>query len=63
MRVPNTAHTSRLWRVHEVAPDFRLEDVWALPTPGDPDDFPRLLALIALGRVSQGSARLVALST
>ena len=23
--------------------DFRLEDVWALPTPGGPDDFPRLV--------------------
>ncbi|WP_131769374.1 DUF2867 domain-containing protein [Candidatus Protofrankia californiensis] len=57
MRLPNTAHTSRPWRIHEVAFDFRLEDVWALPTPGGPDDFPRLLALIALGRVSQGSAR------
>ena len=36
------AHTSRPWRIHELAPDFRLEDVWALPTPGGPDDFPRL---------------------
>ena len=25
------------WRIHEIAPDFRLEDVWALPTPGGPD--------------------------
>ena len=43
MRLPNTAHTSRPWRIHEVAPDFRLEDVWALPTPGGPDDLPRLV--------------------
>jgi hypothetical protein len=43
MRLPNTAHTSRPWRIHELAPDFRLEDVWALPTPGGPDDFPRLV--------------------
>jgi Protein of unknown function (DUF2867) len=27
--------------------DFRLEDVWALPTPGGRDDFPRLVGLIA----------------
>ena len=40
MRVPNTAHTSRPWRIHDIAPDFELEDVWALPTPGGPDDFP-----------------------
>jgi hypothetical protein len=41
--LPHTAHTSRPWRIHEIAPDFRLEDVWALPTPGGPDDFPRLV--------------------
>jgi hypothetical protein len=47
MRLQNTAHTSRPWRIHEIARDFRLVDVWALPTPGGPDDFPRLLQLIA----------------
>jgi Protein of unknown function (DUF2867) len=46
-RLPITAHTSRPWRIHEVAPDFRVEDVWALPTPGGPDDFPRLLGFAA----------------
>ena len=45
MRLPESAHTSRPWRIHEVAPDFEVEDVWALPTPGGPDDFPRLLEL------------------
>lgn len=39
MKLPDTAHTSRPWRIHEVAPDFEVEDVWALPTPGGPDDF------------------------
>ena len=34
MRLPNTAHTSQPWRIHEITGDFRLEDVWALPTPG-----------------------------
>jgi hypothetical protein len=43
MRLPDSAHASRPWRIHEVAPDLRLEDVWALPTPGGPDDFPRLV--------------------
>ena len=47
MRLPNTAHTSRPWRIHELTRDFRLEDVWALPTPGDPGDFPRLVDLAA----------------
>jgi hypothetical protein len=49
MRLPNTAHTSRPWRIHELAPDFRLEDVWALPTPGGPDDLPRLVSAIFSG--------------
>ena len=43
MRLPSEAHTSHPWRIHEVASDFRLEDVWALPTPGGPGDFPRLV--------------------
>src|SRR5260370_3052444 len=54
VRLPNTAHTSRPWRIHERTPDFRLEDVWALTTPGGPDDFPRLVQGIASGDPSQG---------
>src|SRR5262249_33648449 len=42
MRLPNSAQTSRPWRIHELTHDFRLEDVWALPTPGGPRDFHRL---------------------
>jgi hypothetical protein len=47
MKLPKTAHTSRPWRIHEVAPDFEVEDVWALPTPGGPDDLARLVQLVA----------------
>jgi hypothetical protein len=43
MRIPNAAHESRPWRIREIAPDFRLEDVWALPAYGTAEDFPRLL--------------------
>ncbi len=39
MRLPDSAHTSRPWRIHELTPDFEVEDVWALPTPGGRDDF------------------------
>jgi Protein of unknown function (DUF2867) len=59
MRLPDTAHTSRPWRIHEITPDFRLEDVWALPTPGGRDDFPRLVELIASFDASQGSSAAV----
>jgi hypothetical protein len=49
MSLPSVAHTARPWRIHELTPEFRLEDVWALPTPGGPDDFPELVRLIAAG--------------
>jgi hypothetical protein len=57
MRLPKTAHTSRPWRIHELTADFRLEDVWALPTPGGPGDFPRLVQLMASGDPARGSSR------
>jgi hypothetical protein len=53
MRLPTTAHTSRPWRIHELTPDFRLEDVWALPTPGGPDDFGVLVQQVSSGDPSQ----------
>lgn len=55
MRLPSTAHTSRHWRIHELTRDFRVEDVWALPTPGEADDFPRLVRLMASSDPSRGS--------
>jgi hypothetical protein len=39
-------HARRPWRIHEIAKDFRVLDVWALPTPGGPEDFPRLIRLM-----------------
>ncbi len=45
-RLPETAHTAQPWRIHALAPDFALEDVWALPTPGGPEDFPALVGLV-----------------
>jgi hypothetical protein len=40
-------HAAHPWRIHEIAKDFRVLDVWALPTPGGPGDFPRLVRLMA----------------
>jgi len=54
MRLPNTAHTSRPWRVHELTSDFRLLDVWALPTPGGPDDFSELVTLMTTSDPTRG---------
>jgi Protein of unknown function (DUF2867) len=55
-RLPSSAHTSRPWRIHEVAPDFEVEDVWALPTPGGPDELPRLVSQIASSKFPPESA-------
>jgi hypothetical protein len=47
MRLPNSAHESQPWRISEVASDFRLEDVWALPAQGGAEDFATLLGVMA----------------
>jgi hypothetical protein len=57
MRLPSTAHTDRPWRIHELTPDFRLEDVWGLRTPGGADDFQRLVEEIVSGDPARGSSR------
>jgi hypothetical protein len=62
MRLPNAAHTSRRWRIHEIAGDFRVEDVWQLPGTGGPEDFPRLVHGLAAADPSQshsGAIRLL----
>ena len=59
-RLSSSAHTSRPWRIHELVPDFRLEDVWALPTPGAADEFPILVEGFASADPAQtlpGAAR------
>jgi hypothetical protein len=57
MRISNSEHASRPWRIHELTRDFRLEDVWALPTPGGRDDFPRLVRWATSLDPSRGSSR------
>jgi hypothetical protein len=56
-RLPNAAHTSRPWRIHEVAPDFRVEDVWALPAWGERDDFRQLVDGFAHGSSAASPSR------
>ncbi len=43
MRLPNEVHESGPWRIREIAPDFIVEDVWALPVHGGAEDFQVLL--------------------
>jgi hypothetical protein len=49
MRLSNSAHESRPWRIREIAPDFTVEDVWALPVHGGAEDFQALLELVTSG--------------
>jgi hypothetical protein len=60
MRLPASAHTSRPWRIHELTQDFRIEDVWALPTRGTANEFPRLVEAFAGGDPLTGSSPVVA---
>jgi Protein of unknown function (DUF2867) len=46
MTIPNSVHEAQPWRIHEIAPDFTVEDVWALPTHGDAGDFDNLLEVM-----------------
>jgi hypothetical protein len=57
VRLAASAHTSRPWRIHEIAPEFRLEDVWALPVLGGGDDFQRLVRAMASGDAAQSPSR------
>jgi Protein of unknown function (DUF2867) len=57
LRLAPAAHTAEPWMIHALAPDFELEDVWALPTPGGPDELGRLVSLFAGGELRGGSSR------
>jgi hypothetical protein len=58
MRLPDTEHTSRPWRIHEIARDFRLEDVWEVGR-GEPGDFPALVQTITSQDPERSSSRAV----
>ncbi len=58
-RLPNSAHTSQPWRIHDLTPDFDLEDVWALPTPGGEDDFHALVRGATSIDPAEGKSRAV----
>jgi Protein of unknown function (DUF2867) len=57
MRLSNSEHESHAWRIREVAPDFRLEDVWALPAQGGFEDFATLLEVMASLDPANGESR------
>ncbi len=56
MRLSNDEHESHPWRIREIARDFTLEDVWALPAYGRAEDFDALLELMASGDPEEGGS-------
>lgn len=54
MRIPPSAHTEQPWRIHEITPDFEVEDVWRFSTPGGRrDDFRPFLAELQRKRAAE----------
>lgn len=46
MRIPNERHLAESLRVHELLPDFELEDVWELPeVVGGREEFDQVVAM------------------
>jgi hypothetical protein len=60
MKLPKETHASRPWRIHELTPDFRVEDVWALSTPGArAEDFPLFVEQFAAGSTEESHSAIV----
>src|SRR3984893_889185 len=57
MRLSNSEHESHRWRIAEVAPDFRLEDAWALPAYGSADDFGEFVDVMSSLDPAHGPSR------
>jgi hypothetical protein len=56
MRITNAVHASQPWRIHALAPDFTLEDVWELPVGGRAGDFQGLLDLMVSADPTHGTS-------
>lgn len=57
MKLLRAEHECRSSPIHDLVPDFTLEDVWALPMRGGPEDFEAMLGLIASFDPSQTDDR------
>lgn len=61
MQVTEAEHRRRPWRIHELLPDFRLEDAWVLPARGGADEFPLLVAGFATADSGESPSRIARL--
>ncbi len=57
LRIANSEHETQAWRISELTPDFRLEDVWALPAQGAAADFATLLEVMASLDLADSASR------
>lgn len=57
--LPTSEFRDRPWRIHQIAADFDVLDVWQLPTPGGPDDLGRLAELFATGSTETDNSPIV----
>lgn len=46
MRAPNDVLKTQRWIIDDIVHDFDVEDVWALPIDGGPDDFEAVIDLM-----------------
>lgn len=46
MRIPNDVLKTQRWIIDDIVHDFDVEDVWALPIDGGPDDFAAVVDLM-----------------
>lgn len=60
MRIHPSEHVTQPWRIHEIVPDFRLEDVWEVPVDLTADDFPHIVAAMAEQHPEQTAGPVVA---
>ena len=54
-RIPTSVHAAGSWRIIDIAEDFELEDLWALPAIGSHDDFGRVVEMIESLDIKEGS--------
>jgi len=57
MRLPNATHEAHPWVIGQVAPDFKLLDVWQLPARGGPDEFATLVEIVTSLDPAKGDSR------
>jgi hypothetical protein len=57
MRLPNATHAAHPWVIAQIAPDFKLLDVWGLPAEGGAEEFTTLVEIVASLDPTNGDSR------